>query len=182
MPIAHPFYTCSIVIGGVAARRFRFASLLAPLPRTSEDQSGRADGSSPPAARAEHSGWVGGEQISVCGRCEFGWPGIGPDKQRSVRADWFGPSAGQAVVSGPVLERLRCGDGRLPLVSVPLLVKPRVLPRSPAACAARSCCVLQRGACPEICSFSSLLVSYSLFFPLSLSVSVSLSPFVPCSY
>ena len=121
-------------------------------------------------------------KISVCGRCEFGWPGIGPDKQRSVRADWFGPSAGQAVVSGPVLERLRCGDGRLPLVSVPLLVKPRVLPRSPAACAARSCCVLQRGACPEICSFSSLLVSYSLFFPLSLSVSVSLSPFVPCSY
>ena len=51
---------------------------------------------------------------------------IGPDEQRPLRADWFGPSAGQTVVSGPVLVRLRCGDGRLPtLVSVPFLVKSR---------------------------------------------------------
>ena len=63
-------------------------------------------------------------------------PGIGPDKQRFSRAGWFGPSVDQAVVSGPgpALERLRCGDGRLPPVSAPFLVDPRVLPRSLARC------------------------------------------------
>ena len=41
-------------------------------------------------------GWVVSKFRSVGGASLAG-PGIGPDKQRFSRADWFGPSAGQAV-------------------------------------------------------------------------------------